>query len=390
MRGGTLVAAPFLDIASRISCCGERGLLGLAFHPGLCPERPLLRQLHEPAGEHAHLRVPRLVEPGRGGSRHRAAAPVRGAALREPQRRRPGLRQRRPALHRPRRRRVGRRSPGQRPGPRHAPGQDAPHRRGLRHALRGALRQPVPHDIPARGRRSGRWACATRGGSPSTAARASCTSRTWARARARRSTWPPAGRGGQNYGWNVMEGTACFSPGSGCNMAGLDPARPRLRARRRRLDHRRLRLPRLPPARLPRDVFLRRLHQRHPPLLPLPERPGHRPARLVGHDRPRHRQHQLVRPGRRGRAVRRRLRRRGVPHRSRPLTLGATDGFQRRERRGAQRAQRVRRMILCFSVFSANSVFSAFLPFGPVALRHAFTGCDLSPQPATPVPRRRL
>ncbi len=33
VRGGTLVAAPFLDIAARISAGGERGLLGLAFHP---------------------------------------------------------------------------------------------------------------------------------------------------------------------------------------------------------------------------------------------------------------------------------------------------------------------------------------------------------------------
>ena len=30
---GALLAAPFLDIRSRVSCCGERGLLGLAFHP---------------------------------------------------------------------------------------------------------------------------------------------------------------------------------------------------------------------------------------------------------------------------------------------------------------------------------------------------------------------
>jgi glucose/arabinose dehydrogenase len=28
-------------------------------------------------------------------------------------------------------------------------------------------------------------------------------------------------RGGENYGWNIMEGRSCFSPGSGCNTAGL-------------------------------------------------------------------------------------------------------------------------------------------------------------------------
>ncbi|MEL6276916.1 MAG: PQQ-dependent sugar dehydrogenase, partial [Bacteroidota bacterium] len=29
----TLLATPFLDITSIVRCCGERGLLGLAFHP---------------------------------------------------------------------------------------------------------------------------------------------------------------------------------------------------------------------------------------------------------------------------------------------------------------------------------------------------------------------
>jgi glucose/arabinose dehydrogenase len=33
LAGGTLLAAPFLDIRSRIAAGGERGLLGLAFHP---------------------------------------------------------------------------------------------------------------------------------------------------------------------------------------------------------------------------------------------------------------------------------------------------------------------------------------------------------------------
>jgi len=28
-------------------------------------------------------------------------------------------------------------------------------------------------------------------------------------------------RGGENYGWNIMEGRSCFSPSSGCNQSGL-------------------------------------------------------------------------------------------------------------------------------------------------------------------------
>jgi len=33
LRAGSLLPTPFLDIASRVSCCGERGLLSLAFDP---------------------------------------------------------------------------------------------------------------------------------------------------------------------------------------------------------------------------------------------------------------------------------------------------------------------------------------------------------------------
>ena len=33
VRHDTLLATPFLDLSSLVSCCGERGLLGLAFHP---------------------------------------------------------------------------------------------------------------------------------------------------------------------------------------------------------------------------------------------------------------------------------------------------------------------------------------------------------------------
>lgn len=32
-QNGALLSAPFLDVSARVNCCGERGLLGLAFHP---------------------------------------------------------------------------------------------------------------------------------------------------------------------------------------------------------------------------------------------------------------------------------------------------------------------------------------------------------------------
>ena len=46
VAGGKLRTTPFLDIRSRVLFSGERGLLGLAFHPHYASNRPLLRQLH--------------------------------------------------------------------------------------------------------------------------------------------------------------------------------------------------------------------------------------------------------------------------------------------------------------------------------------------------------
>ncbi len=129
----------------------HRGRAGAA-RPGLPPavrrQPPLLRELHRPAGGHPHRRVPRDERrPGR--SAERAPDAFRLPALREPQRGRPGLRQRRHALCRPGGRGLGGRSLRQRPEPGHPPRQDASDRRGPRHSLRCPPRQPVRH--PARG-----------------------------------------------------------------------------------------------------------------------------------------------------------------------------------------------------------------------------------------------
>src|SRR5450756_655634 len=38
VKDGTVVPTPFLDVSSRVSCCGERGLLSIVFPPGSGPK----------------------------------------------------------------------------------------------------------------------------------------------------------------------------------------------------------------------------------------------------------------------------------------------------------------------------------------------------------------
>ena len=45
------ITATFLDISSRISCCGERGLLGLAFHPQYASNGRFFVRYTDPAGD---------------------------------------------------------------------------------------------------------------------------------------------------------------------------------------------------------------------------------------------------------------------------------------------------------------------------------------------------
>ena len=54
IRGGALLPAPFLDIADRISSGGERGLLGLAFHPGYAANGRLFVNYTDHSG-HTHI-----------------------------------------------------------------------------------------------------------------------------------------------------------------------------------------------------------------------------------------------------------------------------------------------------------------------------------------------
>jgi glucose/arabinose dehydrogenase len=51
VRGGALVAQPFLDISGRISSGGERGLLGLAFHPSYASNGRFYVNYTNPGGD---------------------------------------------------------------------------------------------------------------------------------------------------------------------------------------------------------------------------------------------------------------------------------------------------------------------------------------------------
>ena len=46
LQPGATEPTTFLDIRTRILAGGERGLLGLAFHPQYAEQRPVLRLLH--------------------------------------------------------------------------------------------------------------------------------------------------------------------------------------------------------------------------------------------------------------------------------------------------------------------------------------------------------
>ncbi|HUP43292.1 MAG TPA: PQQ-dependent sugar dehydrogenase, partial [Thermoanaerobaculia bacterium] len=51
LRGGAILPETFLDLSRSISCCGERGLVGLAFHPQYPNDPRFFVQLTDPAGD---------------------------------------------------------------------------------------------------------------------------------------------------------------------------------------------------------------------------------------------------------------------------------------------------------------------------------------------------
>ena len=63
IQAGTLLATPFLDLSGSIGCCGERGLLGLAFPPDAAVSRRFYVNFTNPAGHTVIARFVRTANP---------------------------------------------------------------------------------------------------------------------------------------------------------------------------------------------------------------------------------------------------------------------------------------------------------------------------------------
>ena len=226
LRPGSGVPNLFLDIAPLITCCGERGLLSVAFHPRSFENGFFFVNYTDNVGDTV---IARYRFPGRP-ERRRSDEPRDpaddSAALREPQRRPAPVRTGRLPLHRDGRRRLG-----QRPGLRRAAGrfsarQDAAHRRGPEPGHRAPLRHPSGQPVRGGGGPLDEiWAKGLR--NPWRFSFDRVTGDLWIGdvgqgAREEINFQPRSSPGGENYGWKMIEGTLCTNQRrSGCPAESL-------------------------------------------------------------------------------------------------------------------------------------------------------------------------
>jgi glucose/arabinose dehydrogenase len=220
VRGQTLVATPFLDISGRLSCCGERGLLGLAFHPDYTQNGRFYVNYTNPQG-HTHIsefRVssnPDVASPDSERMLLFVSQPFsnhNGGGL---------------AFGRDGRLYIGLGDGGSGGDPL-GNGQDLRTYLGkmLRIDVDGGMPYGVPTDNPFRSNAAALpeiWALGLR--NPWRFSFDRLTGELYigdvGQSAREEIDVAPAGRGGQNYGWNVMEGTLCFLPARDCPTAGL-------------------------------------------------------------------------------------------------------------------------------------------------------------------------
>ena len=220
VRGGALVPAPFLDISGRISCCGERGLLGLAFHPDYARNGRFYLNYTNPQGNThiSEFRVssnPDVASPdgerlllfvSQPFSNHNGGALAFG----------------------PDGRLYIALGDGGSGGDPQGNGQDLRTFLGkmLRIDVDAGMPYGVPADNPFRGNAAALpeiWALGLRNPWRFSFDRATGEMYVADVGQSAREevNVAPRGAGGQNYGWNVMEGTACHRPSTGCPTAGL-------------------------------------------------------------------------------------------------------------------------------------------------------------------------
>jgi glucose/arabinose dehydrogenase len=220
VRNGQLSAAPFLDISDRSSSGGERGLLGLAFHPRFASNRRLFVNYTDPAGD-THLAEFRALSADAADPASERTLVVvpqpfanhngGGLAFGNDGMLYAGL------------------GDGGSGGDPLGNGQRLDTLLGklLRIDVDAGTPYAVPADNPFRstaGARPEIWAYGLR--NPWRIDLDPVTGLLWIAdvgqdAREEIDVLVSSRRGGENYGWNVMEGTGCYQPASGCNRSGL-------------------------------------------------------------------------------------------------------------------------------------------------------------------------
>ena len=223
LKNGQLLTRPFLDWRSRVSCCGERGLLGLAFPPGFATKQYFYINYTDPQGNTAvsRIRVSADADLADAASEERILSIVQpfenhnGGGL--------AFSPKDGYLY------IGTGDGG-------SAGDPQRNGQNLNTLLGKMLRidvesseKPyrVPPDNPFVGRQGARpeiWAIGLR--NPWRYAFDRDTSDLWiadvGQGRAEEVNLQPASsKGGENYGWNITEGRQCYPPGSSCDQTGL-------------------------------------------------------------------------------------------------------------------------------------------------------------------------
>ncbi|HQZ18423.1 MAG TPA: PQQ-dependent sugar dehydrogenase [Vicinamibacteria bacterium] len=222
VRAGALVPAPFLDISARISSGGERGLLGLAFHPQYGSNGRFFVNYTDRSGD-THISEFRAPTPS--GDSADAASERELMFVRQPfsNHNGGGL-----AFGPDGFLYIGLGDGGSGGDPQ-GNAQNLGTRLGkmLRIDVNGATPFAVPPDNPFVGRAGSLpeiWAYGLRNPWRFSFDRATgdlYIGDVGQGALEEIDVGLASRRGAENYGWNTMEGSRCYSPSSNCNMSGL-------------------------------------------------------------------------------------------------------------------------------------------------------------------------